>query len=209
MKQVKDLRQIPKIQKICADKRYHDILYSYLQENSDWDGKNGNPRYIQKSVVNFSRIASELGITRQTASTRFKHLVQLGLISELKGDRYYLSILPAEVAALIPTSTLRLLLNTLSDNAISTYIYLLLRYYANNEKGFVFTLSDVKRHIGICVSTRSNDDIVTNILFVLQKIGLIKYSLTTMQSNENLEYEDVKTIYQIDYLTNYIEGINC
>lgn len=204
---MQDSRQIPKIQKICADKRYHDILYSYLQENSDWDGINGNPRYVGKNIVNFSKIGSELGITRQTVSTRFKHLVELGLISDLKDGKYYLSILPAEVAALIPTSTLRLLLNTLSDNAISTYIYLLLRFYANHEQSFTFQLSDIKKYIGICATTRSNDDIITNILFVLQKIGLIKYSLTTVQSKNNIEYEDVKTIYQIDFLTNYIEGI--
>lgn len=203
----KNARQIPKIQRICADKRYHDILYSYLQENSEWDGINGNPRYVEKNVVNFSKIGSELGISRQTVSTRFKHLVQLGLVSDLNDGKYYLSILPAEVAALIPTQTLRLLLNTLSDNAISTYIYLLLRYYANKEKSFTFQLSDVKKYIGICANTRSNDDIITNILFVLQKIGLIKYSLTTAQSRNNMEYDDVRTIYQIDFLTNYIEGI--
>lgn len=75
---------------------------------------------------------------------------------------------------------------------------------ANHEKPFTFTLNEAKLHIGICATTRSNDDVITNILFVLQKIGLIKYSLTTFQQN-NVEYKDVKTIYQIDFLTNYIE----
>ena len=79
-----------------------------------------------------------------------------------------------------------------------------MRYIANNEEIFQFKLSDVKKHIGICSTTRSNDEIITNILFVLQKIGLIKYRLTTLQQ-ENVDYKDVKTIYQLDYLTNYIE----
>ena len=122
--------------------------------------------------------------------------------------RYYLSILPQEVAALIPEPTLKLLVDTLSEKSISTYIYLLLRYLANNEQKFILTLADVKKHLGICTTTRSNDEVVTNILFVLQKIGLIKYSLTTMKQN-NIDYEDVKTVYQLDYLTNYIDRENC
>ena len=42
-------------------------------------------------------------------------------------------------------------------------------------------LEQIKKHIGICSSTRSNDDIITNILFVLEKIGLIKYRLTSLK----------------------------
>lgn len=87
---------------------------------------------------------------------------------------------------------------------MSTYIYLLLRYYANNEKPFTFSLKEVKQYIGISVKTRSNDSVITNILYVLQKIGLIKYSLTT-QTQGSEEFQDIKTIYQLDYLTNYIE----
>ena len=79
-----------------------------------------------------------------------------------------------------------------------------MRYVANDEKPFTFLLSDVKKHIGICTTTRSNDEVINNILFVLQKIGLIKYHLTTLQQ-ENIEYKDVRTVYQIDFLTNYIE----
>ena len=66
---------------------------------------------------------------------------------------------------------------------------------------FQFTLEQIKNHIGICSTTRSNDDIVTNILFVLEKIGLIKYSLTTMKQ-ESDTFQNVKTIYQLDWLTN-------
>jgi len=47
-----------------------------------------------------------------------------------------LELLPADVAALIPEKTLNLLVNALNDNSISTYIYLLRRYIANNERPF-------------------------------------------------------------------------
>ena len=118
-----------------------------------------------------------------------------------EGGRYYLEILPTEVAGLIPEPTLKLIIDTLSEHCISTYIYLLMRYLANGEKSFVFLLTDIKKHIGICATTRSNDEVIRNILFVLQKLGLIKYRLTNM-SSDNGEY---KTVYSLDYLTNYIE----
>lgn len=212
MKNIKglDARQIPKIQKICADKRYHDILYSYLQENSEWDGIQGHQRYVDKKLINFSRLGSTLGMTRQTASTKFRNLVDLNLISEKPDNRgrYYLSILPAEVAALIPEPTLKLLVDTLSENSISTYIYLLLRYLANGEESFIFTLADVKKYIGICATTRSNDNVITNILFVLEKLGLIEYGLTAVQQDK-VDYQDVKTVYYLKTLTNYIEIEKC
>lgn len=201
-----DTRQIPKIEKICANKKYHDILYGYLQDHSQWDGIQGHRRYVDKGLVNFSQIGKLLGISRQTASTKFQNLVKLGLITDNPDQegRYYLTILPAEVAGLIPEPTLKLIIDTLSEHCISAYLYLLLRYIANEEEPYTFLLTDIKKHIGICTTTRSNDQVITNILFVLQRIGLIKYSLTTLQQ-DNVDYKDVKTVYRIDFLTNYIE----
>ena len=208
MKNLKGLptRQIPKIEKICANKKYHDILYGYLQDHSQWDGIQGHRRYIDKSLINFSQIGKLLGISRQTASTKFQNLVKLGLVTDAPDQegRYYLTILPAEVAGLIPEPTLKLIIDTLSEHCISAYLYLLLRYIANEEEPYTFLLTDIKKHIGICTTTRSNDQVITNILFVLQRIGLIKYSLTTLQQ-DNVDYKDVKTVYRIDFLTNYIE----
>ena len=107
----------------------------------------------------------------------------LALIREKDEETYELVVLPKDLASLIPYPTLKLIQDTLSDNSISTYIYLLNRYYANDCKPFQFTLEQVKSFIGISTSTRSNDEIITNILFVLNKIGLIRYSLTTMKQD--------------------------
>lgn len=199
------MRQIPKTKEYCSNKEYYDILYGYLQQQSQWEQKkNNNRRYVDKSLINYSQLGRQLGISRQTASKKFKNLINLGLIIDEPGDKYYLTPLSADIASLIPNPTLKLITDTLNEYSISVYVYLLMRYIANNEEIFQFKLSDVKKHIGICSTTRSNDEIITNILFVLQKIGLIKYHLTTLQQ-ENVDYKDVKTIYQLDYLTNYIE----
>ena len=67
------------------------------------------------------------------------------MVEPLNQDgRYELNILPVEVASLIPEPTLKLIIDTLSEHCMSTYIYLLLRYYANNEKPFTFSLKEVK-----------------------------------------------------------------
>jgi hypothetical protein len=39
--------------------------------------------------------------------------------------------------------------------------------------------------IGICTSTRSNDNIITNILYVLEKIGLIKCKMNTVKNEKD------------------------
>ena len=142
-------------------------------------------------------------LSRQTISTRFKNLKELGLIREVDDETYELIVLEKDIASLVPHNTLKLITDTLSNNSISVYIYLFNRYYANDCKSFQFTLEQIKNHIGICSSTRSNDDIVTNILFVLEKIGLIKYSLTTVKQ-ESDTFQNVKTIYQLDWLINQI-----
>jgi len=64
-------------------------------------------------------------------------------------------------------------------------------------------LAQIKRHIGICDSTRSNDNIITNILFVLSKIGVIGYHLTSVKTEDS--FDNMKTVYEIDWVSNVIK----
>jgi biotin operon repressor len=193
-------RQVPKAKDICSNKKYYDILYAYLQCVSVRDEKSGT-RYFSKKDINFSKLGDMFNLSRQTVSTKFKNLKELGLVVEVDKDTYRLVELSADLASLVPYGTLKLITDTLSENSISTYIYLLNCYYANECCPFQFTLDQVKSYIGISTSTRSNNDIVTNILYVLEKVGLIKYSLTTMKQEADT-FQNVKTIYQLDWLTN-------
>lgn len=196
-------RQIPDSKAICADKKYYDILYGWLQQVSEYDD---GIRYVDTKKVNFSQLSKTFGLSRQTVSTKMKNLEKMGLVTknEMK-KRYELLILDPNVAALIPYNTLKLLVDTLSENSISSYVYLLSRYVANNERPYQFTLMQVKSYIGISTATKSNDEIITNILFVLQKIGLIKYSMTEAPGSE---FGNVKTIYQIDWMTNDVKNLD-
>ena len=193
-------RQIPKAKNICSNKKYYDILYAYLQCISERDNES-NKRYFYKKDINFSRLGEIFNLSRQTVSTKFKNLKELGLIEEIDKNTYQLIELSADIASLVPYNTLKLITDTLNDNSISTYIYLLNCYYGNDCRPFQFTLDQIKGYIGISTSTRSNNDIVTNILYVLEKIGLIKYSLSTVKQ-ETDSFQNVKTIYQLDWLTN-------
>lgn len=195
-------RQIPKSKDICANKKYYDILYSYLQciSERNEEGK----RYFYKKDINFSKLGEVFNLSRQTVSTKFKNLKDLGLIIEIDKDIYYLAELSADIASLVPYNTLKLITDTLNDNSISTYVYLLNCYYSNDCCPFQFTLDQVKNHIGISTATRSNNDIITNILYVLEKIGLIKYSLSTVKQ-DNSNFKNIKTIYQLDWLTNTLK----
>ena len=193
-------RQIPKTKEICSNKKYYDVLYAYLQciSEKNFEGK----RIFSKKEINFSKLGNVFNLSRQTISTKFKNLKELGLIQDLDNDTYEIIILEKDIASLVPYKTLKLITDTLSENSISTYVYLFNRYYANGCKPFQFTYEQIKTHIGICTTTRSNDEIVSNILFVLQKIGLIGYSMTTARQNDN--FKNIKTIYQIDWITNEI-----
>lgn len=188
-------RQIPKTKEFCADKKYFDILYAYLQTISEFEGQ-GKPRTFSKKSINFSALSEKLGLSRQTISTKFKNLEKMGLIQLIDDKTYEIIVLEQNIAALIPYETVALMVDALSERAISTYIYLFNRYYANGNNSFQFTYEQIKKFIGISSNTRSNDEIVSNILFTLQKIGLIKCKLTSLKQEDN--FENIKTIYEIE-----------
>ena len=208
MERSKNSRQIPSTRKICADKKFYDILYAYLQCISTREDEE-SARTFEKKEINFTKLAKIFNLSRQTVSAKFKNLKELGLIREVDDQHYEIITLDNEIALLIPYPVLKLITDTLSENSVSVYVYLFNRYYANKDKPYQFTLEQIKKHIGICTTTRSNDEIITNILFVLQKLGLIKYSLRALKQ-ENDNFDNIKTIYQLDWLTKDLEDIkNC
>lgn len=95
---------MPKTQDICANKKYNDILYSYLQCISQW--QKNERRYFLKKEVSYVKLAEKFGLSRQTVSMRFKNLKELGLITERDKESYWLMPLDADLASLIPYETL-------------------------------------------------------------------------------------------------------
>lgn len=207
MKILPDSRQIPKGQEYTANKMYTDIVYAWLQVNSKREEET-NIRWIAKKDVKFVDMANELGITRQTASTKFKKLLAedgkgnkgLGLITfNAEKNRYELQLLPDNVAMLIQQKTLRKMIAALNQNTISVYVYLLSRYIANDEHEFEFTLEQVKSFIGLGTGGRSNNYIITDILSILKTIGLIDYKLM-----DKVDKNGIRSVYVVERMSNKI-----
>lgn len=87
----KNSRQVPKIKEVLSEKYYSDILYCHLQVISERN-EDKVSRDVSKKDINFSKLAEELGMTRQTISKKFKKLIELGLLVE-EGDKYNLVVL--------------------------------------------------------------------------------------------------------------------
>lgn len=84
------------------------------------------------------------------------------------------------------------MVSALNENSINIYVYLYNRFFAEPQ-GFDFTLDQIKRIIGISDKTRSNNYIVTDILEMLELLGLIDYEIKELKSSS--EY---KTIYHLN-----------
>ena len=193
----KNRRQVPKVKEYLAMKEYCDYLYCYLQVISKYDEAN-NERFILAKDCKYTSIGNALGMSRQTASKKFNALIDAGLLIK-DGEKYILVNLEKTIAELVPFSTLRILTNTVQEKVISTFIYLLVRYRAEQEKSFIFTLEQIKKYIGVGIS-RSTDYIVTDILFLLKKLELLEYEL----KNEVQEDGSVRSIYWVKSMQNKI-----
>lgn len=204
-------RQVPKHKDYISNSKYCDYLYGYLQAASQWDGVIGHPRFIYKKSINFSRIATDLGKSRQTISTKFKNLekgdVDHGVLPLIRlsedGTKYELIYLEGNLAMLVPELTLKVLVSTFNEHTISVYVYLLNRYYASQCKGFQFSFPELKSAIGISQKSHGNNYIISSILLILQRAGLLELESKTLNTDKGL----IKTHYFVKWMTNDIEEV--
>lgn len=197
MKIQKNSRQMPKNPEVTANKIYSDILYGYFQEISI---REDDIRYISKEQSNSTTLSNTLQISRQTISKKLNQLIELGLILPSKNPnfKYELPIIPSHEAFLIPQETLRKMVNTLAPKTISIYIYLANLWYANKENLCHFTISALKAYVGLSLKTKSNNTIITDILEILAKLNLIKYTIITKKVNSKYRtYYELQEIKQI------------
>lgn len=195
----KSSRQVPSNKEWLKNKQYCDIFYSYLQVISSWDGEKNHCRIVAKKDLNFSNISKILQISRQTLKKRFDWLVSMGLIEINEDGSANLLILENDLATLVPITTLRIMTNTLSERCISIFVYLYNRYYASKQE-FICTYEQLKNVIGISSATRSNDYIIKDILFLLEKLELVK---TRKESTED-QFGGFKTVLYITKVQNEI-----
>lgn len=178
----KNSRQIPKKDDIVSNKNYCDLIYSWLQCNSELD-ESFNVRYILRQNINYSSIGKELGMDRRTAGRYIERLFNMGLLVEEQG-KVILKELERNTATLVPYLTLRKIQNSLHRNSVSIFVYLLNRYLACDETAFFITYGELKRYIGIATTTGSNNVVISDILEVLQLLKLIDYKIVQTDVNK-------------------------
>ena len=201
----KNSRQMPSSKIITKEKNYCDLLYAWLQCNSELLDMESRIRYIERKNVKWARIerdftrqssdgAIEKVMDRKTIAKQFRHLEEKGLVELNKeDDNYYLTVLDNYEANLIEYKTLNKLMNVFQKNSISIYIYLFNRYFANDQKPFIVTMRQIKEFIGIATSTTSNNMLIDDTLDILKRLKLLDYEII---------YQDGKTMFQFKWVKN-------
>ena len=200
----KNSRQMPSTTSIVREKDYCDLLYAWLQCNSERENINTSRRRIEKKKVkwasierDFSRQLSdgsiEKAMSRKTIAKYFSYLIDEKLVIDENDDYYYLAVLDPQDGNLIEYNTLSKLMNVLQKNSISIYIYLFNRFYANGCEPFVATFRQIKDYIGIATTTTSNNAVIDDTIDILKRIGLLDYRLKVLEDNKTcLEFLWVK-----------------
>ncbi len=199
---LKDSRQMPTNRLLVREKNYCDLLYAWLQCNSERVHPTSQDRCIAKNKIKWVSIERDFTRTladgteekimdRRTIAKYFKFFEAQGLI-RLEDDTYYLTLLDGSDAHLIEYNTLSKLMNVLQKNSLSIYIYLYNRYYANNQKSFVATMSQIKDYIGMATSTTSNNVFVDDTLDILKRLELLDYELVYQDGKSLLTFKWVK-----------------
>ena len=200
----KNSRQMPSASMIVREKDYCDLLYAWLQCNSERENVMSTQRRIEKKKIKWAAIerdftrtltdgSVEKVMSRKTIAKYFNHLMDKGLISEGEDDYYYLTVLDTSEANLIECITLSKLMNVLQKNSISIYIYLFNRYCANGYQPFIATIKQIKDFIGIATSTTSNNIVIDDTIDILKRLGLFEVKLITGEDNKTyLEFQWVK-----------------
>lgn len=196
-------RQIPSNERYTANKKYSDLVYGYLQQKSTLDEANGI-RFLMKKEIKYTQMAEDLGLSRQTASRKFNDLIAEDLVYyDEDNKRYVLTKLEADLAALLPCDTVRVLCVNLKERSLSTLAYLLKSYFQHGQTSYEINLDILKAHVGLSVDNRGrNNQTIKDILLLLKKLGFIEYHI---DRDFNAESGGFKTKYIIDKVDNRVE----
>lgn len=200
-----DTRQMPCRREVTSEKNYCDLLYAWLQCNSERVSMHSRDRQIDKKKCKFTYIEAamvdsqgEKVMSRKTISKYFHWLEEQGFIIE--EDKYYrLRLLSAEEANLIYYKTLSVLTNVLKQHVIDIYQYLYGRFCANEQQPYIVTVAQMKDYIGKATTTTSNNAIVMDPLEILCRLQLLDY--------EYIQTEEKKTNIQINWVVDRLPDL--
>lgn len=181
---------------VTSTKDYCDILYAWIQCNSERITLHSQDRRISKQKCKFTNIEREMInqegekiMERRTISKYFKWLIEQGfLIPDEKDEYYNISVLGKDEANIIYYETLAKLMTVFRRHSIDIYQYLYSRYCANGKKAFIATVQDIKRYIGVATTTTSNNAIVSDTLDILRRLKLLDYHYVEDSCKTRIEF---------------------
>ena len=196
-------RQIPSNEKYTANKKYSDLVYGYLQQKSVLDESLGL-RYLPMKEVKYTQLAEDFGLSRQTASRKFNILIEQDLVYYDEGNkRYILTKLEADLAALLPCDTVRILCVNLQERSLSILAYLIKTYFQHGQRPCEINIDVIKNHVGLNVDNRGrNNEVIKDIFLLLKKLGLIEYHT---EKNFDAVSGGFKTRYILDKVDNKVD----
>lgn len=191
----KNSRQMPSTTSIVREKDYCDLLYAWLQCNSERENVNTSRRRIEKKKVKWASIERdftrelsdgtiEKAMSRKTIAKYFAYLLDSKLVSDEGDEYYYLTVLDGSEANLIEYNTLLKMMNVFQKNSINIYIYLFNKYYTSSFQPFIATFRQIKEYIGIATTTTSNNAIIDDTIDILKRLGLLDYRLKVLEDNK-------------------------
>lgn len=184
------------------DKRINDISYMVLFMAASFNPNNKEYRTIKIKDVNYSKLAKEAGITRQTYSRHIKKLIEINFI-QINQDEYILPI-PQEFYFDIEQATIRKLTNFAKNNSIKLYAFLLgwYNYYKNKKEDYTFSYDGLCEAIGLAPRQPKNREVIKDILEMLERLGLIKVSpyADSKKLINGIEVSSYRLIYARDAL---------
>ena len=200
-------RQVPSSAYLIRPKEYCDLLWAWLQCNSERINPHIPGRRVSKKIVKWTAIEKDFTRTtidgkvekimgRKAIAKYFNYLIEQEMVIDEDDGWYYLKVLDASDANLIEFNTLSKLMNVLQKNSISVYVYLFNRYYANGLEPFIVTMSQIKEFIGVATTTTSNNIFISDTIDILQRLKLLDYTI---------QHEGEKTIIKMLWVKNKLE----
>lgn len=179
------------------------IYYSNFQNTHDDKFDNGNydtHRFIYEDQIiknkdeieKFSKTKIETFIrnARKLSKLTDESMVT---VDRTKEGKIVYKIRKTNKYILIEEKLLRVLINTLSPNAIKVYIFLKWRL---KQQGSIISRKEICENIGLSANSKRQLQEITDITKALQKLGLIKRNTITEKSIEGEDYER-STYYEL------------
>lgn len=198
-----NLRIVPTGNNVLSNKEMNMETYIAMQDKSkreyDENGKvRDEHRYVYKNDISLSGLAREYDIDVKTLRKNIKNLEKLGYLDlcEYKGEEVWKIKNGFDDGYLLfEGGFLDRLVKLFTKNLIKVY----LQYYKYTSAygAYKMTQADTLKAIGLSETSNKNRQLISDINFTLEKLGLI--NIETIEIKGKKSYQTIQKIVAIKY----------